>query len=347
MSEPAADAGLLSSDAPVVNLGDARRAARELYGLDAVATPLAGERDANFLLTAENRPRWMMKFINPAESPAESDFQEALLRHVAGRDPHLPVPDLIERSHGGKGPFCSVKGRPLRVRLVTWLPGTPLHQVTASPVALGSLGRGLAALDLALAGFHHPAARRTLLWNSSDPGRVRPYWAEIQEPAQRRLLGEILDQFEERMPQRLGMVRHQVIHNDFNPHNVLLDASASVLAGIIDFGDALYAPLVNELATALAYQVSDTDDVLARMPPFVAGYHQVLPLTDEEIQLLPMLIASRLALSVIITQWRARRYPANRAYILRHRARAWDGVQKLWLLGPDEIADRLGAARFI
>ncbi|WP_213992236.1 phosphotransferase [Sodalis sp. dw_96] len=375
MSEPVVDAGLLSSDAPVVNGEDARRAARELYGLDAVATALAGERDANFQLTAdsrprrmvklintaldrprpmvkftlpaEDRPRWMLKFINPAESLAESNFQDALLRHVARRAPGLPVPRLIEALQPGEGPFCSVDGRPLRVRLVTWLAGTPLHQVTASPMVLNSLGCGLARLDLALAEFHHPAAKRSLLWNSSDPGRVRPYLAGIKEPAQRRLLGDILDRFEERVPLRLAALRHQVIHNDFNPHNVLLNLGASDLGGIIDFGDALYAPLVNELATALAYQVSEGDDVLARMPPFVAGYHQLLPLSDEEIHLLPMLIAARLALSVILTQWRARRYPANRAYILRHMARAWDGVQKLWSLSPDEIAHRLGEARFI
>ncbi len=82
MSEPAAGTDLLSRAAPAVGEAEARRAARELYGLDVAAGALAGERDANFLLTAAGRPRWMLKFINPAENPAESDFQDALLRHA-------------------------------------------------------------------------------------------------------------------------------------------------------------------------------------------------------------------------------------------------------------------------
>ncbi|XBS68145.1 phosphotransferase [Acerihabitans sp. KWT182] len=358
MSEPRVDVNLLASDAPAADCGDARRAAWELYGIEAAATAIAGERDANFLLTAENRPprgtaffnraderpRWMLKFINPAEDSAESDFQDALLRHVARRDPGLPVPRLISGSTAGEGPHYTLGERRLRVRLVTWLAGTSLDKVTMSPKLLGTLGSGLARLDLALASFRHPASGRTLLWNGSQPGRARPYLPLLDDMEQRPVLEALLDRLEEQLPLRLKAVPHQVIHNDFNPHNVLIDAEADALGGIIDFGDALYGPRVNELATALAYQVSDEGDVMARMPAFVAGYQRVLPLTDEEIRLLPMLIAARLALSVILTQWRAQRYPANRAYILRHRVRAWSGLQRWRAIGDDSIADRLASA---
>jgi Ser/Thr protein kinase RdoA (MazF antagonist) len=66
------------------------------------------------------------------------------------------------------------------------------------------------------------------------------------------LVCALLDSYETSVKPRLAKLRAQVIHNDLNPHNVMLDCeTASRVAAIIDFGDALHAPLINELGTAL------------------------------------------------------------------------------------------------
>ena len=64
----------------------------------------------------------------------------------------------------------------------------------------------------------------------------------------------LLEGFERHAVPLLRGLRRQVIHNDFNPHNVLADAVDDTrIAGVIDFGDMVHAPLVQDLATACAY----------------------------------------------------------------------------------------------
>jgi Ser/Thr protein kinase RdoA (MazF antagonist) len=53
----------------------------------------------------------------------------------------------------------------------------------------------------------------------------------------------------------------QPVHNDLNPHNVVVDPEThAVVAGIIDFGDLTCTARVNDLAITAAYQVADSDD---------------------------------------------------------------------------------------
>jgi Ser/Thr protein kinase RdoA (MazF antagonist) len=117
-------------------------------------------------------------------------------------------------------------------------------------------------------------------------------------------------------------LRRQVIYNDLNFHNVLVDPQdPDRIAGIIDFGDIIAAPLINDLAVAASYQLGG-EAGRAQAAEFIAAYHRALPLRDEEIRLLPLLIEARLAMTLLITGYRARLHPQNAAYILRNNASA-------------------------
>jgi Ser/Thr protein kinase RdoA (MazF antagonist) len=57
------------------------------------------------------------------------------------------------------------------------------------------------------------------------------------------------------------MLRAQVIHSDANPENVLV---AGKRLGFIDFGDAIKAPLVFDVAIAASYmRVFDGDPTMS------------------------------------------------------------------------------------
>ncbi len=90
------------------------------------------------------------------------------------------------------------------------------------------------------------------------------------------------------------------------------------IAGIIDFGDLTFTARVNDLAIAAAYQVADSDDPLAPACDVIAAYHAVTPLDLLELDVLFDLIATRIVMTVVISSWRAVRYPENREYILRN-----------------------------
>ncbi|MEQ9851774.1 MULTISPECIES: phosphotransferase [Pectobacterium] len=333
---------LMTQAVPQVSCQQALAIAQQEYGLSGQMALLQGERDMNFCLTVTPDERYMLKVINAAEPADVSDFQTALLLHLAQQTPELRVP-RIRLTLAGQAETCvEMGGVLLRVRLVSYLAGTPQYLAEPSTVLMPQLGSTLAQLDNALHGFTHPAANRSLLWDISRAEQVRPYLDFISERQQHQHLRRIFDRYDSRVAPELMMLRRQVIHNDLNPHNVLVDgASPTRVTGIIDFGDAVFAPLICEVATALAYQVGDGADLLEHVVPFIAAYHQYRPLAPEEIALLPDLIATRMALTLTIAQWRASRYPDNREYLLRNVPRCWHSLQRIATYSHAQFVTRL------
>ena len=128
----------------------------------------------------------------------------------------------------------------------------------------------------------------------------------------------------------LSRVRKQVIHNDLNPYNVLVSPQDhSTTVGLIDFGDLVHAPLINELGVACSYQLSQNTNPLDSAAELLGAYHEVNPLARAEVDLLYDLIAARLVMTVAITGWRARNYPENETYILRNNPLSWDGLERI------------------
>lgn len=344
MSDLATTPALFTTDVPPIDARLAGQLLRECYGLEGQVTPLPGERDRNFCLACADGRQMMARFINPAEAAQEIDFQTAMLAHVAAHNSSLPVPRLISALDGNLQPQINVNEVALSVRVVSYLPGTPQHRQAPNAAFMAQLGRTLAQLDLALQSFHHPGAQRDLLWDITHPERLAPKLAVINDAEQQRLIRRVLENHHERVAPLKFSVRRQVIHNDLNPHNVLADDSGTQVSGIIDFGDALYAPMINDLATALAYQLTNEADPLRLARPFIHAYHQALPLTDTELQVLPDLIATRLCLTITIAGWRATLYPGNRDYILRNVPPAWRNLSRLMRLSHYQICEQLRAA---
>jgi Ser/Thr protein kinase RdoA (MazF antagonist) len=74
---------------------------------------------------------------------------------------------------------------------------------------------------------------------------------------------------------------------------------------------------------------------------FVGAYHAKLPLTDIEQEIVADLMATRHLITVLISQWRAARYPENRAYIMRHNPASWEALAQMADLSRDAARDRL------
>ena len=146
---------------------------------------------------------------------------------------------------------------------------------------------------------------------------------------------------------QLGQLRSQVIHNDMNPSNVLVDGNdVNRVTGVIDFGDMVFSQLVNDAAVAAAYFCRVDEDPFEEVARFLDAYTEILPLTEDEVSLLPDLILTRHLTTVMITHWRASMYPDNASYILRSEPIA---RQLLFLVAGrsiDETVDRfLGVCR--
>lgn len=341
-------ASVLSAPSHSSSVEELSQLIRSHYGLTGTLAKLASERDENYLITLADGTRRLFKLTHVLEDPALVDFQTRALEHLARVAPELPVPRVLPSLSGDvETGVLGSDGRRRRARMFSFLAGTPLSGFPRSAAQAGALGVLAARLDAALASFHHPAAGHEFLWDIQHALCTRELLTHTGAAADRDLCERTLDRFERGLARELGGLRRQVIHNDLNPHNLLVDpANPDELTGIIDFGDMVLAPLIDEVAVASAYLLTASPGALGTVPEFVAAYHSILPLESAEIAALPQLIELRHAITILITNWRASRYPDNRDYILRNHHHAVAGLQKLSLLPESAAHERLlGACR--
>jgi 4-aminobutyrate aminotransferase-like enzyme/Ser/Thr protein kinase RdoA (MazF antagonist) len=320
---------------PDFSIDDAKRLLTEHYGLDGSLSPLDSERDQNFKVTANNGGVYILKIVNAGEPLVESDFQTALLSHVGEYAPDLPIPHIRPTISGASlGETTSAHGVRHLLRLVGWLPGTPLAQSARSPQALTSLGGLLGRFDAALKGFMHPGALRDLDWNIRNAGRSVDRLHHIAGADDRALLERFLTRFETVVEPKLPKLRSAVIHNDANDWNVLVaNDDHDRIAGLIDLGDALYAPVIAEVAIAAAYAGLDHADPIGAAADIVRGFHSEYPLLEEEVDLLFDLIAMRLVTSVTISASRHAHTGGN-PYLAISEKPAWTLLRKLDAMNP-------------
>jgi Ser/Thr protein kinase RdoA (MazF antagonist) len=336
-------AAALSTTAPALAPEEVIALARRLYGIDGSVLPLGGERDQNCRVETADGSRYVIKISNPSEPVSVVDFQIAALDHIARVSPEQPVPRVVRTLEGRThGSVALPDGRHTTVRLLTYLDGLQIRETPRTPAQRLAMGAGLAQLNRALHGFAHPGAAHDLLWNVSAAHRLAEKLDGIVD-AQRRALAEaFMARFIDHVLPRLSSLRSQVIHNDYHLYNVLVapDDHARIV-GVIDFGDMLHAPLVGEVGTAAAFHMTGNADPFEGPAQFVAAYHAVLPLIDVEQDIVADLMATRHLITALISEWRAARYPDNRAYIMRHNPAAWEALSQLADLSRNTARDRL------
>lgn len=325
----------LSHPAPQFSVSDAEKLAKEVFGVTGNASALDSERDCNYRIKTGADKDWIIKIVNASEPKVESEFQTALLRHLANANSKLAVPYLKPSLSGDMlASATSASGENHALRLVGWLLGTPLAQVTRTFELLRNLGRSLGELDHALQGFIHAGAVRDLDWDLRHAGRARTRLHFIRDAGKKALLERFITRFETLVEPKLANLRAQVIHNDANDWNILVDnQDHEKIAGLIDFGDAVHTVLIAEVAIACAYAALDTQDPMGAAAALASGFHEKYPLKAEEIDLLYDLIAMRLVTSVTFSASRHDQ-TADNPYLAISEAPAWRLLEKMDAMNP-------------
>lgn len=321
----------------VLDPADAARAVHAHYGLSGEYTRLASERDDTFKLDGPDG-RFVVKVANPAEEPASLVFQSNVLLFLESLGHGVPVPRQM-RTRDGAPMACLVHhGRPRHLRVLTWLDGEALYRFSPNPAQAGRIGSTLGQLDALLAGFSGETPAAPLQWDVTHVLDLADLAPNVDD-RWRHLVTRTLEEFADRITPVLSDLAWQVIHNDFNPHNVLVEPDQDrFVTGVIDFGDMVHAPRINDLAVAASYQLATPHwrDVASAM---IGQYNAIVRMTDLERQVLPLLIKARLALSLMITESRAKTNPENRIYILRNHAATLEGLGRLSDLPAAELGD--------
>jgi len=307
------------------------------FGLRGTIRRLESEVDETFRIEDAAGIPFLVKLARAGEAEDAVSFQTGLLLQVQLAAPDLPVPRLRPAASGAH--YLMPRAGPLQgrsIRVISFLPGQPLRAVHSSRGLREQVGRNLAVLGRALRGYDHPTAHRQLVWDIQRVAGLRPMADAVDPPDRRKILLGQIDRFENSTAPVLSRLRAQVVHNDFNSDNILVGPDGVSISGIVDFGDAIYTPLVNDVAVMAAYQLSDDSDPIATAIDAIAGYHAVTQLSADELALLPRLIIARMVARVIVPEWRAKQSPANRRYLLRDTARAWTALNRLLAI-PDEL----------
>ncbi len=167
------------------------------------------------------------------------------------------------------------------------------------------MGNHIAQLDRALAGFFHPALAQPIAWDVRRAPALLPVLEGIQSADMRRVVGTALEPLEQLLL-RLRGLRSQAIHGDCHGRNLLVNDAGDACVGIIDLGDMIHAPLALEIAVTMAELLTDGVASLDELPELLAGYTSLQPLERADVEVLYDLMAARIAVGVLIQEWRDR-----------------------------------------
>lgn len=346
LSGTAETTNVLNSNVPLISEDMIRGVLASQFGIEGVISLLTGERDKNFRVAATDGRDYLLKVTNSAEPHEVTKFQTEALLQIEKINPVLPVPRVVPTREGASELLLDLPGQGTSVlRILTFLHGEPLHRVERSTCQRRNIAACLAELDLALKDAGGPIIPHELQWDIKYALRLRQKIGAISNPTDHRMIEKILDEFEAYVSPVLNNLRSQVIHNDFNPHNILVaEDDHTKVSGILDFGDMVHTPLVIDLAVACAYQVGRGIYPLESVCEFVSAYHAICPILPLEIEVLFDLIRARLVTTIVITSWRAARYPENKDYILRNAPPSWEALKYLSTIDRAEACKHMANA---
>ncbi len=317
-------------------MSEAAQLAADVFGVAGAASPLPGEIDINYKITVSENEAYILKISRPGADVDYLEFQQKIIAYAGRHGKDLNIPRNIPSLKGPELlPHTDAHGRLRYLRLVSWIPGRPWHRVNPQLDALRhDLGVQCGKLTKALQGFTHPRAEREFPWDIAQGLWTREY-LHLFEDDRKELISHYQQQFASLQP-AYSRLRRAVVHNDANDHNILVsdDLVRPKVNAVIDYGDALYTQVINDLAVACAYAVMGQPDPLQAALPVIKGYHAAFPLEERELDHLYPAIAMRLVISVSKSAINREAEPGN-TYLLVSEQPAWEVLRKWRDVHPD------------
>lgn len=178
----------------------------------------------------------------------------------------------------------------------TWVDTRQLLQFGKS---VGQLSAALAEITIDLKPVYPPYYEIEHIHPRCTPDAIREFCHQPMEPfkAQRAELSYIYGRFAafyQAIP-ALRNLPHQLVHGDINGSNMLVDDDGQI-AAILDFEFVTLDVRVMEIAVCLSDLIDpalSNEELRRNCSAFYKGYHRIIQLEKEEIELLPLLIELR------------------------------------------------------
>lgn len=162
------------------------------------------------------------------------------------------------------------------------------------------------------------------------------------------MIQEVCESFRKNVTPKMHLLPKQVIHGDANYTNMLLvqrsgnNDNLAADFGFIDFSDINYSCRVFDLAISLTYCLNHPNALNceeSRMAAghFFAGYYSVNPLSNEEIEFLPVLIASRFCQTLVYGAFTNTYLDPGNSYLMETSTHGWKNFEAFWKTPKDEV----------
>ncbi len=294
------------------------------------AKPLDGYGSVNYKVSLANNEHYLVKVYKPEEIKRIKEEERVISLLTEKVNIKLPVTELF--------PIAANAPKDVYIRISKFIEGVALTKELATDHLLADLA--LAAADMLthlqtidsdiIKAYEHD-------WNLRDALRNKPKADFIANPADKKIVQHYFSIFENEAVPKFTALRKSVLHGDLNEANII--AHNNRVNGLIDFGDISYAPVICELAVLLTYSMMMfPEECFDKAKIIIETFHQRFPLATEEIEVLPVLIATRLCVSVCKSA-EAKAKNAHTDYILISEKPAWQLLHKWVSLNPIYISN--------
>jgi 4-aminobutyrate aminotransferase-like enzyme/Ser/Thr protein kinase RdoA (MazF antagonist) len=310
---------------------------KDHYGLTTTVKSLNGYDELNFLLSEDNKEKYILKISNDNHSFPFLDAQVKIVQHLTNSSISNHFQHFCINKEGEALTKFEKDSKTYYIRILNFLEGTFwVEKETKSEELFFNLGSFLGKMDYELRDFSHLAMHRSYTWDISRASEATDNLKYILNHEKKRIAGYFLLQFDTEVLPKIHTLRHAYIHNDANDYNVLTQENE--ISGLIDFGDMVYTALINNLAIACTYAMLGEKDPLAVASLIVEGYHKAYALTEQEVDLLYYLIAGRLCISVTQSAYNASLDSNNEHHFVTEKP-AWDLLNQLIRINPIKAQD--------
>ena len=308
----------------------------KLYRIKGDVMQLPGEIDFNFRIKTKNCDGYVLKISRPEVNDNYLDFQQKLIQFTQENNSNLIVPKIIQDVNGNCiSEILDDFGSQRKVRLLAWVSGRIWNDVNPQLDDLRfSLGEQCGQLTDSLKGFEHEESYRELDWDIAQSIWTKSY-LHLFEDKEKEIISFFQKRFESYLVSYKNL-RKSVVHNDVNENNIIVtsDLVYPEVKAIIDYGDAVYTQIINDLAVVCAYAIMHHKEPLDAALSIVKGYHSKFPLQECELVHLYNAIAMRLVISVTKSAMNKIEEPDN-IYLQVSEKPAWKVLKKWHKVSPD------------
>jgi 4-aminobutyrate aminotransferase-like enzyme/Ser/Thr protein kinase RdoA (MazF antagonist) len=306
------------------------------YNIKGKAFELPGYTDYNFRIKIDNENCYVLKISR--EDADENSFLllQDILLYLEKNTDEIILPKIIPDKAGNytSEVFHENKNKQ-NIRLLSWVSGRIWSQVNPQLDSLRfSLGEQCGLLTKTLQGFNHPQAHGVFKWDTAQSLWTKDH-IHLLNPKEHEVISYFQNLFEADLTS-YSQLRKSVIHNDANDNNIIVTADLGnpKVKSIIDFGDAIYSQIINDVAISCSYAIMEHNDPLNAAIPIISGYHASFRLEETELKHLYNAIAMRLVISYTASILNQKKEPDN-AYLQISAEPAWELLKKWKQVNPD------------